>query len=74
MTKPMIFVRERKKVKEKEKKPRFSVVGVVGTDLRLYVEHIRKMEVEQVAAAVGAEVVYLQAGREAGEEEDEDQD
>ena len=29
-----IFIRERRKVSEGEKKPRYSVVGVAGTDLK----------------------------------------
>ncbi|MFZ1199282.1 MAG: hypothetical protein WAO07_03865, partial [Desulfobacterales bacterium] len=56
-----MFVRERRKVEEGEKKPRFRVVGVSGADIRLYVKHMRKKELEQVAAAVGAEIVYLKA-------------
>ena len=57
-----IFVRERRKVEKGEKKPRFRVVGVGGSDLKLYVKHIRKKELDQVASAVGAEVVHLEAG------------
>jgi len=55
-----IFVRERRKIEKGERKPRFRVVGVSGGDLKLYVDHIRKQELEQVAKAVGAEVVYLE--------------
>jgi predicted DNA-binding ribbon-helix-helix protein len=62
-----IFVRERRKIEKGEKKPRFRVVGVHGTDLRISVEHIRKMELEQIAEAAGATVVYLKAGKEAAE-------
>jgi hypothetical protein len=54
-----IFVRERRKVEKGEKKPRFRVVGVSGGDLKIYVEHIRKQELEQIAKATGAEIVYL---------------
>lgn len=54
-----IFVRERRKVEEGEKKPRYRVLGVSGTDLKIYVEHIRKQELEQLAKSVGAEVVYI---------------
>ena len=59
-----IFVRERRKVEKGEKKPRFRVVGVQGTDLKIYVEHIRKKELDQIAEASGAVVVYLKAGKE----------
>ena len=59
-----IFVRERRKVEKGEKKPRFRVVGVQGTDLKIYVEHIRKKELDQIVEASGANVVYLKAGKE----------
>jgi len=59
-----IFVRERRKIEKGEKKPRFRVIGVCGVDLKLYAEHIRKQELDQIADAVGAEVMYLTAGKE----------
>lgn len=72
MGKAKIFVRERGKIEQGEKKSRFNVVGVVGTDLKIYATHIRKMEVEQIAQAIDGEVVYLQAGKEDElDEEDE---
>jgi hypothetical protein len=58
-----IFVRERRKVEKGEKKPRFRVVGVSGGDLKIYVRHVRKKELDQIAAGVGAQVVYLQPGQ-----------
>ena len=58
-----IFVRERRKIEKGEKKPRFRVLGVSGGDLKIYVHHIRKQELEQIAAAAGAKVVYLEAGK-----------
>lgn len=69
MDQAKIFVRERGKVGQGEKKPRFAVVGTVGTDLAFYAKHIRKMEVEEIASIIGAEVVYLEAGK-----DDEDDD
>ena len=54
-----IFVRERRKLVPGEKKPRFRVVAVSGSDVRFKVEHIRRMELELIAEAVGAELVYL---------------
>jgi hypothetical protein len=54
-----IFVRERRKVEEGEKRPRFKVLGVSGTDLKIYAKHMRKKELDQLAKAVGAEVVYM---------------
>lgn len=56
-----IFVRERRKVEVGEKKPRFRVLGVSGGDLKIYVKHIRKQELEQLAKAVGGEIVYIKA-------------
>jgi hypothetical protein len=35
------------------------VLGVSGTDLKIYVKHMRKKELDQLAQAVGAEVVYM---------------
>lgn len=67
-----IFVRERRKVSEGEKKPRYSVVGVAGTDLKIYAKHIRKMEIDQIAAAIGAEIVFLDAGKEEADVEVDD--
>ena len=58
-----IFVRERRKVQKGEKKPRFRVVGVSGGDFKLYVEHIRKKELDQIAEATGARIVFLQSGK-----------
>jgi hypothetical protein len=58
-----IFVRERNKVETGEKKPRFRIVGVSGKDLKIYVYHIRKKELEQLSKETGAEIVYLEAGK-----------
>lgn len=58
-----IFVRERRKVEKGEKKPRFRVVGVSDGGLKIYIKHIRKKELEQIAAATGAAIQYLEAGK-----------
>ncbi len=58
-----IFVRERRKVEKGEKKPRFRVVGVSGSDLKIYVKHIRKKELDQITDTTGAKVVFLDAGK-----------
>jgi hypothetical protein len=58
-----IFVRKRRKIEKGEKKPRFRVVGVSSGEIKLYVEHIRKKELDQISAATGAQVVYLEAGQ-----------
>ncbi|MDD2511074.1 MAG: hypothetical protein PHG94_08130 [Syntrophomonas sp.] len=72
MGKAKIFVRERRKVEQGEKKSRFNVVGVAGTDLKIYSNHIRKMEIEHIAQEIDGEVVYLQAGKD--EELDDEED
>jgi len=64
-----IFVRERQHVGQGAGRPRFAVVAVEGNDLKIYIPHIRKIELEQLAEAVGAEVVYLPRGEKAGEQE-----
>lgn len=58
-----IFVRARRKIEKGEKKPRFRVVGVSGADLKLYTKHIRRQELDQIAAATGAQVVELKDAR-----------
>jgi hypothetical protein len=55
-----IFVRERRKVEKGEKKPRFRVLGVSGGDLKIYVKHIRKQELDELSKSVGAEIVYIE--------------
>ena len=57
-----IFVRERRKIEKGEKKPRFRVVGVSGPDVKIYVKHIRKKELDQISKESGAEIIYLEAG------------
>ncbi len=57
-----IFYRERSKVGKGEKKPRFRLVGVADVNLKLYGQHVRRSELEQIAEAVGAELVLLKGG------------
>ena len=54
-----IFVRERRKIVEGEKKPRFRIVGVSGNDVKVYVKHMRKTELDQVSKESGADIVVL---------------
>ena len=56
-----IFYRERIKVGTKEKKPRFKLVAVSGVDIKFYAEHLKKKELEEIAAAVGAKLVLIKA-------------
>jgi hypothetical protein len=54
-----IFYRERLKVGVKERKPRFKLVAVAGVEITFYGDHLRKKELEEIAKAVGAELVLL---------------
>ena len=57
-----IFYRERRKIEEGERKPRFRVVAVSGADLKVFATHLRLEELRALAAAVGAELMPLEAG------------
>jgi hypothetical protein len=57
-----IFYRERRKVKEGEKKPRFKLVAVAGADVKFYGDHLRKKELEQIAGVISAELILLTHG------------
>ncbi|CAG0948073.1 hypothetical protein ANRL1_04900 [Anaerolineae bacterium] len=57
-----IFYRERNKIGEGDKQPRFAVVGVQGTDMTFFQFHLRKGELDAIAQAVGAELVALPRG------------
>jgi hypothetical protein len=54
-----IFYRERREIGEGDQVPRFNLVAVSGVDLKIHVTHMRKSEMEQIATAVGAELVEL---------------
>jgi hypothetical protein len=57
--KAQIFYRDRTKIGEGKKAPRFKLVAVCGIDLKIYAKHIRRQELEQIAASTGAELVML---------------
>jgi hypothetical protein len=57
-----IFYRERGKVGKGEKKPRFRLVAVADMNMKIYGKHLRKIELEQIAETVGAELVLLKGG------------
>jgi hypothetical protein len=57
-----IFVRERRHVGEGAGQPRFAIVAVQGDDLRFSKAFVRKAELEKIAEATGAELVYLPRG------------
>jgi len=55
-----IYVRERMKVGEGVRQPRYIILAVAGGDLKVYAHHFRKTELEQIPPALGAELVYLE--------------
>jgi hypothetical protein len=57
-----IFYRERKKVKEGAHTPRYRIIAVSGVDLKVYGNHLRKTELEQIAKAVKADLIALKRG------------
>ena len=57
-----IFYRERKKVQDGAKTPRFRVVAVSGVDLKVFAPHLRKSELAHLAREVGAELIELERG------------
>jgi hypothetical protein len=57
-----IFYKERRVVKDGDKKPRFRVVGVLDCNLKIYAEHLRLSELEHLAEAAQAELVFLRRG------------
>ncbi len=64
-----IFYRERRKVKDGEKKPRFRVVAVADCNLKIYSDHIRLSELQHLAEATGAELIQLRAGNGGGKKQ-----
>ena len=60
MTTVKIYVRERVKIGEGVRQPRFIVLAVQGGDLKVYAHHFRKTELEQMAKDSGAELVFLE--------------
>lgn len=64
-----IFIRERRKVEKGEKKPRFRVVATQGTDVRFKAHHLRKQEIEEIARAADADVVWLKPEKSSSDQE-----
>ncbi len=54
-----IYVRERRKMDKGERKPRYRVVAVADIKLKFKADHLRKLELEEIAKHVGAELIYL---------------
>ncbi|MDW7774136.1 MAG: hypothetical protein SCH71_14715 [Desulfobulbaceae bacterium] len=58
-----IFYRERSKIKEETHTPRFRVIAVSDINLKIYAEHFRKQELEQLAKATKAELIELKVDK-----------
>ncbi|HQK99828.1 MAG TPA: hypothetical protein PK090_03590 [Smithellaceae bacterium] len=69
-----IFYRERHKIGEKERKPRFKLVATAGVDIAFYGDHLRKKELEEIAAAVDAELVLLKVQKKEADDDVEVKD
>jgi hypothetical protein len=59
-----VYVRERLKVGSGVKEPKYRVVAVTAgsaeeSKMKIKASHFRKLEIEQIAKDVNAEVVYL---------------
>ncbi|MDD3824359.1 MAG: hypothetical protein PHY79_00190 [Anaerolineae bacterium] len=57
-----IFVRQRRDAAEGTGRPRFAIVAVQGMDLKVFQSHVRRGELETIAAETGAQIVYLPRG------------
>lgn len=55
-----IYVRERHKVGEGVKQPKYRIVAITGGQLQVEATHFRKKEIEVIAKDIGAEVVFLE--------------
>ena len=57
-----IFYRERRTVKDGEKKPRFRMVAVSDCNLKVYSDHLRLCELEHIAEETNSELILLRKG------------
>ncbi|HOP40853.1 MAG TPA: hypothetical protein PLI53_07405 [Geobacteraceae bacterium] len=65
-----IFYREREKVVDTSKQPRYLLAGISGVDLKIYGKHLRMSELKFIAEQVGAELLQLPRGPKHQEEEE----
>ncbi len=57
-----IFYRERRKVEDGEKKPRYRIVAVADLDLKVYADHLRMSEMTHIASVLQADLIELNRG------------
>lgn len=58
-----IFYRERRKVKDGEKKPRHRIVAVSDCNLKVYADHLRLSELEHISEELNAKLIQLRRGK-----------
>lgn len=58
-----IYYRERRKVSDGQKQPRFRIVAVSDCNLKVYSDHLRLSELEHLAEEIGAELILLRKGK-----------
>ena len=58
-----IFYRQRRKVEDGEKKPRFRAVAVADCNVKIYSDHLRMSELEHIAEECGADLILLRQGK-----------
>lgn len=66
-----IFYRERSKMVDGAKQPRYILVAVADLNLKVYGQHLRMCELKHIAESVGAELVALPRGPKHGNDEEE---
>ncbi len=54
-----MFYRERSKAKKGSRTPRFRIMAVSGADIKIYGDHFRKKELEQIAKETNMELILL---------------
>ena len=57
-----IFYRERRRVEDGAKQPRFRIVAVAEANLKIYTDHLRMSELEHIAESLDAELIHLRRG------------
>lgn len=67
-----IFYRERSKMVDGSKQPRYILVAVADIDLKVYGHHLRMSELKHISESVGAELIALPRGPKHQEETEEE--
>lgn len=69
-----IFYRQRTKMQDGARRPRYALVAVADLNLKVYGQHLRMCELKQIAESVGAELIELSRGpkHQMGDEEEEE--